>query len=305
MPPLICNACGRPINPVKETYASVTVRLNLSPPPAGGKNSHPSLKGDLDLCSACSSRLHLPELLNGKSPFLLANGERAGDRGRESAGDRGKSSSLIPHPSSLQKRKPKHKRTKRSIPFSERKSIYAACEKTRFPLRNRAMLLLSRTAGLRASELIALDVRQLWDGATYVEQPFLRPEQTKGRRTGREIYLVNNRDRTRGAIRDYLLERRKKEGGLDLDSPLFVSCTGQRLTRCRLDQLCDELSAAAQVPAFTWHDWRRTCATELKRDGVDIEDIQQVLGHSSPDMTRRYIQRDAEAPRIAVAHSRA
>jgi integrase len=56
----------------------------------------------------------------------------------------------------------------------------------------------------------------------------------------------------------------------------------------------------AGVPRIRFHDLRHSCATLLYDQGVAIENIQDVLGHSSPTVTKtiyveatRKIQRDA------------
>ena len=63
-----------------------------------------------------------------------------------------------------------------------------------------------------------------------------------------------------------------------------------------LDRLCEQ----AGVPRIRFHDLRHSCATLLYDQGVPIENIQDVLGHSSPTVTKtiyveatRKVQRDA------------
>ena len=41
-------------------------------------------------------------------------------------------------------------------------------------------------------------------------------------------------------------------------------------------------------PFYTLHDLRRTCATEMQRQGVPIKTVQKILGHSKMDTTARY-----------------
>lgn len=54
--------------------------------------------------------------------------------------------------------------------------------------------------------------------------------------------------------------------------------------------LCDELDAilkGAGLPDIRFHDLRHTCATEMRRRGVDIKVVQETLGHSDPSLTLR------------------
>jgi len=51
---------------------------------------------------------------------------------------------------------------------------------------------------------------------------------------------------------------------------------------------------------ITAHQLRHTFATELLRDGIDLETIRQLLGHSSLETTQRYLLTDASRLRDAV-----
>jgi len=69
-----------------------------------------------------------------------------------------------------------------------------------------------------------------------------------------------------------------------------------RNTNRHLDALCRQ----ADVPRIRIRDLRHPCATLLYDQGVPIENIQDVLGHSSPTVTKtiyveatRRVQRDA------------
>lgn len=63
---------------------------------------------------------------------------------------------------------------------------------------------------------------------------------------------------------------------------------------CRVDSSTiairmQKLIKAAGIPhGLTWHCLRHTAATRMIRGGVDVRTIQEVLGHSSADMTMRY-----------------
>lgn len=62
-------------------------------------------------------------------------------------------------------------------------------------------------------------------------------------------------------------------------------------------QLCDR----AGVRRVRFHDLRHSCATLLYEQGVPIENIQDVLGHSSPTITKTiYIEATRNVQRAAV-----
>lgn len=56
----------------------------------------------------------------------------------------------------------------------------------------------------------------------------------------------------------------------------------------------------AGINDFRWHDLRHTAGTRMVRAGVDISDVQEVLGHASITTTRRYVSRDTGAKRRAM-----
>jgi site-specific recombinase XerD len=51
---------------------------------------------------------------------------------------------------------------------------------------------------------------------------------------------------------------------------------------------------------FHWHDLRHTFATRLRRNGVPLEDIADLLGHRGLAMTKRYAHTDMSRLRQAV-----
>lgn len=74
--------------------------------------------------------------------------------------------------------------------------------------------------------------------------------------------------------------------------PLFASRLGNGLTRSGVVQVITKMGAAegftrSQVAP---HAWRRGFAVQFLRNGGDLFSLQQILGHATLDMTRRYVQ---------------
>jgi integrase len=60
------------------------------------------------------------------------------------------------------------------------------------------------------------------------------------------------------------------------------------------------LADAAEIPRFTWRSFRRSVSTQMHRDGVPLKALQDLLGHSNPEMTLIYTQTGMEDLRKAV-----
>lgn len=147
-------------------------------------------------------------------------------------------------------------------------------------------MLLLCGAGLRAAELVALDVGDI-DVATGI----VIVRQGKGRKI-REIHLSG---KVCMQLRRWLKLRGYHAG------PLFsrISRAGQpgrqRLTTTGLTGLLAQLREAAKVDYFTPHDLRRTFITRLLEQGVDINVVRQLAGHADISTTTRYDCRGRQA----------
>ncbi len=65
-------------------------------------------------------------------------------------------------------------------------------------------------------------------------------------------------------------------------------------------RLFDKARKASQLPSFRFHDLRRTFATHYFSRTHDINNARIILGHSTLQMTQRYLGPDAEALRLGV-----
>lgn len=145
--------------------------------------------------------------------------------------------------------------------------------------RDRAILLLLCGAGLRAGELVALNVEDVdvTTGIVWVRQG-------KGRKS-REIHLARKVCTQ--------LKRWLKVRGVH-DGPLFSRISRadrsghQRLTTTGLTGLLRQLCELAAVEYFTPHDLRRTFITQLLEQGIDINIVRQLAGHADISTTTRY-----------------
>lgn len=157
-------------------------------------------------------------------------------------------------------------------------------------LRDRAMLMILVDCGLRASELCDLQVQ---DYDPKIGQ--LRVLRGKGNKE--RIVPVGNR--TADAIDDYLASRGVKPGQrrrrvsdkeLAPDAPLFATATGKAVTRYELLNMVQACAARAGVANANLHRFRHTFAINYLRRHPNIYTLQRVLGHSSLDTVRLYLE---------------
>jgi integrase/recombinase XerC len=146
------------------------------------------------------------------------------------------------------------------------------------PARDRAVLELLYSTGLRVGELVGLDLESI-DRRLGLVRVY-----GKG---GRER-VVPLGDKALRRVEEYLDlagERRARTG----ERALFLNQRGGRLSdryvRVIVDKALARLAAARRISP---HGLRHSFATHLLNNGADIRAVQQMLGHSSLSTTQRY-----------------
>ena len=140
-------------------------------------------------------------------------------------------------------------------------------------LRDRAMLELLYSSGLRASELCGLDLDDYRQGS-------IRIKSGKRGKT-RTIPITATADTF---IRDYIQESRKS----NYTQALFLTSQGKRIRRQLLCKTVTLYALDADIEDVSTHTLRHACATHLLDNGADLRLIQEVLGHSTIASTERY-----------------
>jgi integrase/recombinase XerD len=146
-------------------------------------------------------------------------------------------------------------------------------------LRDRALLELMYACGLRASETVGLETRQvdLHDGVLRV----------RGKGSKERIVPVG-REAVR-AVRNYLSRGRPHLVGARTETRLFVNFRGGALTRQGLYKVMARRAGAAGLgEGITPHTLRHTFATHLLEGGCDLRSVQEMLGHSDVATTQLY-----------------
>jgi integrase/recombinase XerC len=142
-------------------------------------------------------------------------------------------------------------------------------------VRDRAILELLYSSGLRVSELVGLNLDQL--------DPDLGIVRVMGK--GRKERVVPVGGKAIDALRVYVEGR----NGLTGDAPVFVNSSGRRLTARTVGRLIKKYTRHSGIfRKVSPHSLRHTFATHLLDAGADIREIQEMLGHSSLSTTQRY-----------------
>lgn len=169
----------------------------------------------------------------------------------------------------------------RALDRQEIRALIQAAKQHQQPVRrcrDTAIVLTLCGTGLRAGELVKLERRDYDNG-------ILTVRQGKGRKY-REIHVA---DTVEKAIRAWLKVSPDKA-----DSVLFSriqrnsKVASQPLTTTGLTGILEQLQQTSGIARFTPHDMRRTFITRLLEQGVDINTVRQLAGHSDISTTTRY-----------------
>jgi site-specific recombinase XerD len=171
---------------------------------------------------------------------------------------------------------------------------------TPLELRDRAMFELAYASGLRAEEIVSLEVESIdFDSE-------LARVEGKGGKTR----LVPVGEHALGALERYLARARPELAvpGDRGERALFLSKSGRRLStsdvRRRLRAWARQAAALAPALADAHpHALRHSFATHLLEGGADLRVIQELLGHAAISTTQVYTR--VESARLRSAYTRA
>ncbi len=152
--------------------------------------------------------------------------------------------------------------------------------------RDRAMLEVMYSTGIRVSELVALNMEDVDFTAQLVR---IRGKGKKQRNTPIGPTAL-------GAISRYQEMRRADARNSSFDQKaLFVNKHGQRLsTRSVRRKLDKYLAIAGLDPAISPHTLRHSFATHMLDKGADLRSVQELLGHQSISTTQIYTHLTAQ-----------
>lgn len=174
------------------------------------------------------------------------------------------------------------------------KHAYAYWQKTK--KRDKAILILFLTYGLRLSELQQLNVSSF---------NFSRGEFKIYRKRGKESIMPMNQSVT-AVLEDYLEHERADETALEPahKDALFLSLQGKRMTDRQIRELVKKYTAIAlntsSKAGYSPHKLRATAATSLIGRGNSIYDVAALLDHEQVTTTQLYAQHKQNVKRDLV-----
>lgn len=144
--------------------------------------------------------------------------------------------------------------------------------------RDRAIIEVLYSCGLRVSELVSLDLPDLdFDGGYLL---------CMGK--GSKQRLVPFGEAAAAALQDYLSSRQVLSKGDYTQQAVFLNVRGGRLSRQSCWSITKKYAESAGVKNLYPHSLRHSFATHLLKGGADLRAVQEMLGHASISTTQIY-----------------
>lgn len=179
---------------------------------------------------------------------------------------------------------------RRKIPevlsVAEIDSIISAIDLSdKFGHRNKAIIEVLYSCGVRVSELVSLKCSDL-----FFDDGFMRVMGKGGKQR-----LVPVNDNLIKVVAIYLSQRGTMRVESKFSDYLFLSSRGTNLTRVMIFTIIKDLASKAGIKkSVSPHTFRHSFATHLLKGGADIRAVQDMLGHQSILTTEIYTHLDTE-----------
>lgn len=177
-----------------------------------------------------------------------------------------------------------------------------------------AAIVLAFETGMRRGEILGLQWKDIKDGGIYVSRSTTitsHVEKDGSHNTYREIWDTKtvNSERfipVKKELLDYLAEYKKERmdyyraQGLGLPVYMITTKTGQLVDPSSFLKSYGRLLERAGVKYRKFHAIRHTFATEALRQGMNVKDLQMLMGHSDIETTLGYVHSDETSKRSAM-----
>lgn len=177
---------------------------------------------------------------------------------------------------------PDKETTKTILTRQEIKALYNACENTMLGTRDRAILSIYYGCGLRRSEGLNLDVKDVM-----LKEKLVFVKSGKGNRQ-RYVPMTTA---VRDDLEDYICQAREQIQDFNgaKNEALFLSMQSRRMCGAQILERVHKLALAANInKPIGLHILRHSIASHLLQSGLALEEVSQFLGHCSLESTQIY-----------------
>jgi site-specific recombinase XerD len=147
-----------------------------------------------------------------------------------------------------------------------------------YEARDLTIFMLLLDTGLRIGELVSLKMEDVHMGEDFVKV------MGKGKKE-RIVPIGNNAQK---ALQRYLFRYRTRPAHAGIEN-VFLSIHGTALTENSMKLMFARLGQRSEVQRLHAHLCRHTFATRFLVNGGDVFTLQQILGHSTLEMVRHYV----------------
>ena len=149
-------------------------------------------------------------------------------------------------------------------------------------LRDLSMLTLLYSTGMRVSELINLELSNI----------FLKEEYVKIMGKGKKERIVPVGLKAKNALVSYL-NKNQDIGKINNQGYIFLSYRSKKLTRMSIFNIIKKYSILADIKKnVSPHTFRHSFATHMLEGGADLRIVQELLGHENINTTEIYTHLD-------------
>lgn len=171
--------------------------------------------------------------------------------------------------------------------------------KTKIGLRDRVIMILLFDSAIRLNELLSLTIKDL---TLRCDNPYIR---ISGKGNKERIVAITNK--TVEHLKQYLLVYHKNESKNN-EYVFYTRIKGitDKMSAGNVERFIKQYAESArekcqQIPLKVYpHMFRRTRATYLYQNGVELELVSRILGHSSLETTKMYAKPSLEMLRNAI-----
>lgn len=173
----------------------------------------------------------------------------------------------------------KEKKLPNYLQYDEFLDLIKACDETNLGVRNRMILELLFASGVRVSELVNIKLSDI----------DFKNREIKILGKGKKTRIVYFNKTCQEVMSKYVLNARQELLKGKRSEYLLINHLGNNLTRRGIADILDKLIMKSSIKhKISPHTLRHTFATLLLNEGMDIREVQELLGHARLATTSIY-----------------